>query len=131
MRRWRSPSGTPRPSPASSSTVSWAPTCAPAARSPVTGRRPPLFRKRTASMSPLLPTITDPSQLKTLAPAQLQQLAAEIRAELLQNLSRTGGHLAPNLGVVELTLALHSVLDSPKDKIIWDVGHQSYVHKML
>lgn len=78
-----------------------------------------------------LPAINGPADLKKLNTKELTELAAEIRAFLLENVSRTGGHLAPNLGVVELTIALHSVFDSPRDKIIWDVGHQSYVHKLL
>jgi 1-deoxy-D-xylulose-5-phosphate synthase len=82
-------------------------------------------------MSELLSRIHSPADLKSLSSAQLRRLAQEIRAELISSLSRTGGHLAPNLGVVELTIALHRELDSPHDKIIWDVGHQSYVHKML
>jgi 1-deoxy-D-xylulose-5-phosphate synthase len=69
--------------------------------------------------------------LKRLNPGQLSALAADIRTFLIRGLSHTGGHLASNLGVVELTLALHVVFDSPTDKIIWDVGHQSYVHKIL
>lgn len=82
-------------------------------------------------MSRLLDQIHLPNQLSNLELQQLDRLAQEIRAELITTLSQNGGHLAPNLGVVELTLALHSVFDSPKDKIIWDVGHQSYVHKIL
>ncbi|MCL2286370.1 MAG: 1-deoxy-D-xylulose-5-phosphate synthase [Firmicutes bacterium] len=69
--------------------------------------------------------------LKRLSPAQFSNLAADIRKFLIQSISDTGGHLASNLGVVELTLALHTVFDTPDDKIIWDVGHQSYVHKIL
>ncbi|MEG0711684.1 MAG: 1-deoxy-D-xylulose-5-phosphate synthase N-terminal domain-containing protein [Niameybacter sp.] len=69
--------------------------------------------------------------LKTLNTDELQVLAKEIRQFLIQSLSRTGGHLASNLGVVELTLALHYIFDSPQDKMIWDVGHQAYVHKIL
>lgn len=61
----------------------------------------------------------------------LEELAGEIRVELIKTVSKNGGHLAPNLGVVELTLALHRVFNSPIDKIIWDVGHQSYIHKLL
>ncbi|OUM84823.1 MAG: 1-deoxy-D-xylulose-5-phosphate synthase [Bacillus thermozeamaize] len=79
----------------------------------------------------LLEQIHSPEQLKTLPRHQLPQLAQEIRQFLIEKLSVTGGHLAPNLGVVELTLALHIIFDSPKDKIIWDVGHQSYVHKII
>lgn len=79
----------------------------------------------------LLEHIHEPADLKSLSIAQLEQLAAEIRSFLIEKLSETGGHLAPNLGVVELTIALHYLFDSPKDKFIFDVGHQSYVHKML
>lgn len=79
----------------------------------------------------LLDKINGPSDLKGLSFQALEALAEEIREELIEQVSKTGGHLAPSLGVVELTIALHSVLESPKDRIIWDVGHQSYVHKML
>ncbi|MDR5001111.1 1-deoxy-D-xylulose-5-phosphate synthase [Brevibacillus parabrevis] len=79
----------------------------------------------------LLTTINDPQDLKKCTSQQLHTLASEIRQFLVETLSQTGGHLAPNLGVVELTLALHYVFNSPKDKLIWDVGHQAYVHKML
>lgn len=72
-----------------------------------------------------------PDDLRRLAPKELNILAGEIREFLIETISQTGGHLAPNLGVVELTLALHKVFKSPYDKIIWDVGHQSYIHKML
>ncbi|MDN7240503.1 1-deoxy-D-xylulose-5-phosphate synthase [Planococcus sp. N028] len=78
-----------------------------------------------------LHTITSPSFLKELDNKQLVELSEDIRRFLIENLSRTGGHIGPNLGVVELTLALHKVFDSPADKLIWDVGHQSYVHKIL
>lgn len=79
----------------------------------------------------LLDQINHPRDIKALSLEQLEQLAGEIRRFLIEKLSVTGGHLAPNLGVVELTLALHYWLDSPRDKIIFDVGHQSYVHKIL
>lgn len=79
----------------------------------------------------MLYSINSPSDLKALTPTELEQLAAEIRQELVTTVTTTGGHLASNLGVVELTIALHRVFDSPKDKLIWDVGHQSYVHKLL
>ncbi len=82
-------------------------------------------------MSRLLDHINQPEDLKSLTIEQLQQLATEIREELIGTVHRTGGHLASNLGVVELTLALHSVFDSPQDKMVWDVGHQTYVHKLL
>ena len=78
-----------------------------------------------------LHTITSPSFLKELNKDQLVELSEDIRQFLIENLSRTGGHIGPNLGVVELTLALHRVFNSPADKLIWDVGHQSYVHKIL
>src|SRR3978361_778532 len=68
---------------------------------------------------------------RALAPEQLERLSAEIRSFLIQNVSQTGGHLGPNLGVVELTIALHRVFESPRDTLIWDTGHQAYVHKML
>jgi len=80
---------------------------------------------------PLLPVINSPRDLKTLSYASLKRLAAEIRELIISTVSRNGGHLASNLGVVELTIALHRVYDSPADKIIWDVGHQCYAHKLL
>jgi 1-deoxy-D-xylulose-5-phosphate synthase len=79
----------------------------------------------------LLETITGPDDLKRLSPADLPGLAEEIRSFLVDSVSRTGGHLGPNLGVVELTIALHRVFDSPRDAIVFDTGHQSYVHKLL
>ena len=79
----------------------------------------------------LLEGIHSPADLKALSRSQLDQLAAEIRHVIIQTVARRAGHLAPNLGVVELTLALHRVFDSPRDKIIWDVGHQSYPHKLV
>ncbi len=82
-------------------------------------------------MSDMLNTINQPSDLKQLSDGQLMELAVEIRKFLLETVAQTGGHLASNLGVVELTLALHTVFESPVDQIIWDVGHQSYIHKMI
>jgi 1-deoxy-D-xylulose-5-phosphate synthase len=79
----------------------------------------------------LLERIHSPADLKALSRPELDQLAAEIRHTVIQTVARRAGHLAPNLGVVELTLALHRVFDSPRDKIIWDVGHQSYPHKLV
>src|SRR6266487_4261585 len=79
----------------------------------------------------LLESIWSPRDVKALAPAELPVLASEIRAFLIEAVSRNGGHLGPNLGVVELTIALHRVFDSPADPIVWDTGHQSYVHKLL
>lgn len=79
----------------------------------------------------LLDSINQPRDLKQLNEQQVKQLCAEIRQFLLENISKTGGHLASNLGVVELTVALHRVLDTPQDKIVFDVGHQCYTHKIL
>src|SRR5215471_4187631 len=79
----------------------------------------------------LLPRIAEPEDLKSLTAEQLARLATEIRDFLVDKVSKTGGHLGPNLGVVELTLALHRVFDSPRDRIIFDTGHQAYVHKMV
>jgi 1-deoxy-D-xylulose-5-phosphate synthase len=79
----------------------------------------------------LLENIRSPRDLKDLRAEELPQLAAEIRDVLIQTVTRTGGHLGPNLGVVELTMALHRVFDSPTDRIVFDTGHQSYVHKLL
>ena len=79
----------------------------------------------------LLERIHSPADLRSLDKADIAKLAAEMRHEIIQTVARNAGHLAPNLGVVELTLALHRVFDSPRDKIIWDVGHQSYPHKLL
>ena len=82
-------------------------------------------------MTKILDRIRSPQDIKGLTAKELAQLAAEIRVLILETVSKTGGHLASNLGVVELTLALHAVFDAPKDKIIWDVGHQCYAHKIL
>jgi 1-deoxy-D-xylulose-5-phosphate synthase len=82
-------------------------------------------------MTPLLDTIQSPSDLRRLKPSELEALADEIRGLLIQTLSKTGGHLGPNLGVVELTIALHMAFDTPHDKITMDVSHQAYIHKLL
>jgi len=82
-------------------------------------------------MSGLLESVGSPADLKRIDAAQLPALAQEIRDFLVAAVSRTGGHLGPNLGVVELTIALHRVFDSPRDPIVWDTGHQAYVHKLL
>lgn len=79
----------------------------------------------------ILSRIDSPGDLKNLDLAGLERLASEIREIIIDTVSKTGGHLAPNLGVVELTLALHYVFDAPKDKIVWDVGHQAYAHKLI
>ncbi len=82
-------------------------------------------------MYALLDTINSPDDLRALAPELLPQLAAELRKFLLESVSKTGGHLSSNLGTVELTVALHYVFDTPADRLVWDVGHQTYVHKIL
>ncbi|MEY4438367.1 MAG: hypothetical protein RL249_779, partial [Actinomycetota bacterium] len=79
----------------------------------------------------MLESIKSPSDLKSLTPEQITQLSEEIRQFLITKVSKTGGHLGPNLGVVELTIAIHRTFDSPKDVILFDTGHQSYVHKIL
>ena len=79
----------------------------------------------------MLERIRKENDIKALQPEELQKLAEEIREFLIEKISKSGGHLASNLGVVELTMAMHLVFDLPKDKIIWDVGHQSYTHKLL
>ena len=78
-----------------------------------------------------LKDIKDPSFIKTLNHDELKSLSQDIRDFIIDNVSKTGGHFSSNLGIVELTIALHYVFDSPKDNIIFDVGHQSYVHKIL
>ncbi len=83
------------------------------------------------SASPLLDTINSPADLRRLDPKQLPQLAIELRAFLIDSVSKTGGHLSSNLGTVELTIALHAVFNTPEDRLVWDVGHQCYAHKIL
>ncbi|MBC8324517.1 MAG: 1-deoxy-D-xylulose-5-phosphate synthase [Verrucomicrobia subdivision 3 bacterium] len=82
-------------------------------------------------MSGFLDMISEPAHVKKLTEDQLEQLATELREELITKLAKTGGHLGPNLGVVELTIAMHKVFSTPHDKFVWDVSHQSYVHKLL
>ncbi|HET7776014.1 MAG TPA: 1-deoxy-D-xylulose-5-phosphate synthase N-terminal domain-containing protein, partial [Azospira sp.] len=81
--------------------------------------------------TPLLDTIDSPAQLRRLDKRQLPQLAEELRTFIVESVSRTGGHLSSNLGTVELTIALHYVFDTPEDRLVWDVGHQTYPHKVL
>lgn len=83
------------------------------------------------SPTPLLDKVNSPADIRGLSIAQLKALASEMRRELIETVSKTGGHLGAGLGVVELTLAMHYVFDTPQDKIIWDVGHQAYPHKMI
>ncbi len=87
--------------------------------------------KEPKSTTPVLDRISGPADLKALKPRQLTALAVEIREELIATVTRTGGHLGASLGTVELAIALHTVFESPKDKLVWDVGHQAYVHKLL
>ena len=79
----------------------------------------------------LLEGLNSPADLRALSVSQLPALAAEIRSRIIATVSRTGGHLSANLGVVELTLVLHYVFDTPRDRILWDVGHQAYTHKLI
>ena len=79
----------------------------------------------------ILNRVNFPSDIKSLKISDLKVLADEVRTEMIDAVSETGGHLGAGLGVVELTVALHHIFDTPKDKIIWDVGHQSYPHKIL
>lgn len=81
--------------------------------------------------TPLLDTVHSPTDLRAMPREDLRQLADELRAEMIDAVSVTGGHLGAGLGVVELTVALHAVFDTPHDRIIWDVGHQAYPHKIL
>src|SRR5687767_9890640 len=83
------------------------------------------------SAYPLLETIGDPADLRKLDRRALAQLALELRAYIVESVSATGGHLSSNLGTVELTIALHYVFRTPEDRLIWDVGHQTYGHKIL
>jgi 1-deoxy-D-xylulose-5-phosphate synthase len=85
----------------------------------------------TTSKTPLLDTINTPDELRKLQPAQMKQVADELRAEVIDAVSVTGGHLGAGLGVVELTVAIHYLFDTPYDRVIWDVGHQCYPHKIL
>ncbi len=80
---------------------------------------------------PILPTIQGPADLRGLDEIQLAQLAVEIRDTIVRTVASTGGHLGSSLGVVELTIALHRLLESPRDRIVWDTGHQAYPHKLL
>src|SRR6202048_4275898 len=91
-------------------------------------RRQPLYEP---SKTPLLDQIRPPQDVRRCDPDRLRQIADELREDLINAVSKTGGHLGAGLGVVELTVALHHVFDTPNDRLIWDVGHQSYPHKIL
>src|SRR5690606_17243541 len=95
--------------------------------------QPPMFNEIPASRpaTPLLDTIASPADLRLLNEKQLPELAEELRAFLLYSVGQTGGHFGAGLGVVELTLALHYVYQTPYDRLVWDVGHQTYPHKIL
>ena len=82
-------------------------------------------------MTPLLNTLTTPQELRRLSVNQLPQVCRELRQEFLRGITKSGGHFASNLGVIELTVALHYVFDTPNDHLVWDVGHQAYAHKIL
>lgn len=117
------------------------PPTVPADALPADGPQSPAVRAATAAVpgvpqatvgpEQVLPRVTSPAVLRTLTDAELDTLAGEIREHLVRAVTATGGHLGPNLGVVELTLALHRVFDSPRDRIVFDTGHQAYVHKLL
>jgi len=81
--------------------------------------------------TPLLDTVNYPVHMKNFSSEQLRQLCKELRSDIVHKVSKTGGHLSSSLGVVELTVAMHHVFNSPEDKFIWDVGHQAYGHKIL
>jgi 1-deoxy-D-xylulose-5-phosphate synthase len=81
--------------------------------------------------TPLLDRVQYPADLRNFSPEQLRQLADELRSETIDAVSVTGGHLGASLGVVELTVAIHAIFDTPRDRLLWDVGHQAYPHKIL
>src|ERR1044072_305456 len=80
---------------------------------------------------PILDRVQSPTDIRELTPDELRQLAADVRARLIDVCSRTGGHIGAGLGVVELTIALHYAFDTPRGRLVWDVGHQGYPHKLL
>ena len=82
-------------------------------------------------MARILDSIDSPARLRTLTPAQLKRLAEEMRQEIIDTVALRGGHLAPNLGTIELTLALHIAFETPRDLLVWDIGHQAYPHKLV
>src|SRR3954454_12062476 len=97
----------------------------------LTGELPSEAAPYNPRMYELLKTIDDPAELRKLERRQLGRLVEELRAYVLESVARTGGHLSSNLGTVELTIALHYVFETPEDRIVWDVGHQTYAHKIL
>src|SRR3954454_22449527 len=93
--------------------------------------RPPTQGNEDEMREPLLPGIEGPEDLHGLDEEQLQQVAQEMRTYIIDTIGEIGGHFGANLGTCELAVALHSLLDSPRDKVLWDVGHQAYPHKVL
>src|SRR5215207_4061074 len=93
--------------------------------------QPPIQEHNDVVTDPILPTLRAPADLRRLTEAELAQLAAEIRDAIIATVATTGGHLGSSLGVVELTIALHRLLESPHDRIVWDTGHQAYPHKLI
>ena len=91
----------------------------------------PQMSKAPRTKYPLLEMVNTPAALRELERSQLHRLAGELRQYLIDSVSQTGGHLSSNLGTVELTIALHYVFDTPNDRLVWDVGHQTYGHKIL
>ena len=85
----------------------------------------------SAAAYPLLSRVDSPAELRRMGRAELKTLATELRAYVIDSVSKTGGHLSSNLGTVELTVALHHVFHTPEDRLVWDVGHQTYPHKIL
>ena len=90
-----------------------------------------LGKNVTGRQTPLLDKVNTPEQLRQLSASQLPALADDLRYDMIKAVSQTGGHLGAGLGVIELTIALHYIFDTPDDKLIWDVGHQAYPHKIL
>src|SRR3984885_2785919 len=90
-----------------------------------------MILSQSPSKTPLLDNVDTPADLRRLEPSQLRQVADELRQEMISAVAVTGGHLGAGLGVVELTVALHYVFDTPRDRLIWDVGHQAYPHKII
>jgi len=88
-------------------------------------------KKNKSSLTPMLDNINSPNDLKFLSIDDLENLSSELRSDMIDSVSKTGGHLGAGLGVVELSVAIHYVFDTPNDRLIWDVGHQAYPHKIL
>ena len=89
------------------------------------------YKKNSSSLTPMLDQINSPGDLKFFSIEDLENISSELRSDMIDIVSKTGGHLGAGLGVVELSVALHYVFDTPEDRLIWDVGHQAYPHKIL